>query len=337
MPNAVVFGCQGPELTAEERAFFRDSDPFGFIVFARNCVEPQQIKRLCADLRATVGRDNAPIMIDQEGGRVARLRPPQWPLRPPMRLFGDLYQRNQVRACDAAYLCARLIANDLFDLGITVDCAPVLDVPTEGAHDIIGDRAFARDPATVIALGRAVIDGLLDGGVLPVIKHMPGHGRAGADSHEALPRVDAKRETLSAADFVTFRSLNNAPCAMTAHVVYEAIDPQRPATTSGRVIQEIIRGEIGFDGLLFTDDLSMKALDGTLGNRAKLALLAGCDVAIHCNGNMDEMKDVAANVKPLAGQSLKRADAALARLQPPAKVEIAAAEMRLTEMMEQAA
>jgi beta-N-acetylhexosaminidase len=240
-------------------------------------------------------------------------------------------------ARDAAYLCARLIAHELHDLGINVDCAPVLDVPVEGAHDIIGDRAFSRDPATVIALGRAVMDGLLDGGVLPVVKHMPGHGRAGADSHEALPRVDAKRETLSATDFVTFRSLNNAPCAMSAHVVYEAIDPARPATTSGRVIQEIIRGEIGFDGLLFTDDLSMKALDGTLGVRAKSALLAGCDVAIHCNGSMDEMKDVAANVKPLAGQSLKRADAALSRLSEPVQVEVAAAEARLSEMVGRAA
>jgi beta-N-acetylhexosaminidase len=254
-----------------------------------------------------------------------------------MRLFGELYRKDQGRARDAAYLCARLIAAELNDLGITIDCAPVLDVPVEGAHDIIGDRAFARDPATIIALGRAVIDGLMEGGVLPVIKHMPGHGRAGADSHEALPRVDAKREALSASDFVTFRSLNNAPCAMTAHVVYEAIDPRRPATTSARVIKEVIRGEIGFEGLLFSDDLSMHALDGALGARAKAALAAGCDVAIHCNGKMDEMKDVAASVKPLAGPSLKRAEAAVARLADPTKVEIAAAEARLTAMLEQAA
>jgi beta-N-acetylhexosaminidase len=337
MPTAVVYGCEGPELTDDERAFYADADPFGFILFARNCVEPTQIRKLCMDLRETIGRAGAPIMIDQEGGRVTRLKPPHWRARPPARFFGELYRRDPERARDAAYLCARLIAHELDDLGINVDCAPVLDVPTDGAHDVIGDRAFARDPATIISLGRAVIDGLMEGGVLPVIKHMPGHGRAGADSHEALPRVTAKREELSASDFVTFRSLNNAPCAMTAHVVYEALDPKRPATTSARVIKEIIRGEIGFEGLLFSDDLSMKALDGTLGARAKAALAAGCDVVIHCNGKMDEMKSVAANVKPLAGPRMKRAEAALAHIARPADLEIAVAEARLTSMMEQAA
>jgi beta-N-acetylhexosaminidase len=337
MSNAVVFGCQGLELAAEERAFFKDAEPFGFILFAHNCAEPQQIRKLCAELRDTVGRANAPILIDQEGGRVARLRPPHWRTRPAAQFFGDLYHRDQTRGRDAAYLCARLIAHDLFELGINVDCAPVLDVPAPGAHGIIGDRAFAPDPGAIIALGRATIEGLLDGGVLPVVKHMPGHGRAGADSHEALPRVDASREALSGTDFVTFRSLNNAPAAMTAHVVYEAIDPRRPATTSARVIRDVIRGEIGFEGFLFSDDLSMKALDGTLGARAKAALLAGCDAVIHCNGKMDEMTDVAANVKPLAGISLKRAETALARLAPPVRMEIAAAESRLTAMMEQAA
>jgi beta-N-acetylhexosaminidase len=337
MSNAVVYGCAGPELSADERAFFRDADPFGFILFARNCIEPKQIRRLCADMRAIVGRDNAPILIDQEGGRVQRLRPPHWRTRPAARFFGDLYAHDPAGARDAAYLCARLMAHELSDLGITVDCAPVLDVPVEGAHDIIGDRAFARDPLTIIELGRAVIDGLLDGGVLPVIKHMPGHGRAAADSHFALPRVDASVEALSSTDFVTFRSLNGAPCAMTAHVVYEAIDPQRPATTSALVIRHVIRGEIGFDGLLFSDDLSMQALDGTLGSRAKAALFAGCDVVIHCNGKMDEMKDVAANVRPLAGVHQHRAEAALSHLAQPAKVDVAAAEARLTAMMEHAA
>jgi len=337
MSYAVVFGCQGPELTAGERAFFRDSDPFGFILFARNIDTPERTSRLGEELRSCVARAEAPVLIDQEGGRVARLRPPHWRARPSARFFGDLFQRDPVRARDAAYLSARLIANDLHDLGITVDCAPVLDVPTEGAHDIIGDRAYARDPTTIIALGRATIDGLLDGGVLPVVKHMPGHGRAGADSHENLPRVDVTAAALSGTDFVTFRSLNNAPTAMTAHVVYTAIDPQRPATTSPKVIRDVIRGEIGFDGLLFSDDLSMKALDGTLGARAKAALFAGCDVVIHCNGKMEEMTDVVANVKPLAGASLKRADAALAHLTQPARIEIAVAEARLTAMMEQAA
>jgi beta-N-acetylhexosaminidase len=337
MSNAVVYGCQGPELTDDERAFFADADPFGFILFQRNCVEPTQVRKLCAELRETVGRSSAPIMIDQEGGRVARLKPPHWRSRPPARFFGELFKRDPERARDAAYLCARLIAAELNDLGITVDCTPVLDVPVDGAHDIIGDRAFAREATTIISLGKAVIDGLMEGGVLPVIKHMPGHGRAGADSHEALPRVSATREEMSASDFVTFRSLNNAPCAMTAHVIYEAIDPKRPATTSVRVIKEIIRGEIGFEGLLFSDDLSMKALDGTLGARAKAALAAGCDVVIHCNGKMDEMKSVAGNVKQLIGPRKKRADAALAHLDRPAGIEIAAAEARLTAMMEQAA
>ena len=337
MPNAVVYGCLGTELTADERAFFRDADPFGFIVFARNIVDPAQVRKLCAEMRDCVGRADAPVLIDQEGGRVARLKPPHWKNRPPMRTLGEQYARNPQAARDTAYLCARMIASELFDLGITVDCAPVLDVPVDGAHDVIGDRAFAKDPTIVIELGRAVIDGLLDGGVLPVIKHMPGHGRAMADSHHNLPRVTETKEELSAHDFVTFRSLNNAPCGMTAHVVYEAIDPARAGTLSGRVISGVIRKEIGFDGLLFTDDLSMKALEGTLGSRAKAALLAGCDVITHCNGDMDEMKDVAANVKPLTGQSERRANAALARLAEPAKMDIAAAESRLDAMMGEAA
>ena len=336
MPAAVAYGLLGPELSAGERGFFRAADPWGFILFARNVKDPAQVRALTNELRATVGRANAPILIDQEGGRVARLRPPHWRSRPPARAFGELYTRDPQVARDAAYLDARLIANELRDLGITVDCAPVLDVPIEGAHDVIGDRAFSRDPAVVIALGRAAMDGFLDGGVLPVIKHMPGHGRAFCDTHKELPCVSASREELSTTDFVPFRSLNNAPCAMSAHVVYEAIDPNRPATTSPRVIQQVIRGEIGFDGLLFTDDLSMQALDGTLGDRAKAALFAGCDVVLHCNGDMDEMKDVQANVKPLTGQSEKRAHAALARLKEPVKIDIAAAESRLAALMETA-
>ena len=215
------------------------------------------------------------------------------------------------------YLNARLIANDLAGLGINVDCLPVLDVPVAGAHDIIGDRAFASDPATIIALGRAQIEGLMEGGVLPVMKHIPGHGRAGADSHLALPRVSADVEELSASDFVTFRSLDQCPMAMTAHVVYDSIDPQRPATTSPKVIRDVIRGEIGFDGLLMSDDLSMKALEGPLGSRAKAALFAGCDVVLHCNGDMDEMKDVAKEAKTLDGVSQRRADQALSHLSAP--------------------
>ncbi|HEX2760050.1 MAG TPA: glycoside hydrolase family 3 N-terminal domain-containing protein, partial [Rhizomicrobium sp.] len=264
---------------------------------------------------------------------VARLKPPHWHARPPAARFGDLAVDNPEAAREACYLNARLIAHDLFSLGINVDCLPVLDVPVPGSHDIIGDRAFATDPATIIALGRAQIEGLMDGGVLPVMKHIPGHGRAGADSHLALPRVSASVEELSASDFVTFRSLDQCPIAMTAHVVYESIDPQRPATTSPKVIRDVIRGEIGFEGLLMSDDLSMKALDGPLSVRAKAALFAGCDLALHCNGDMDEMRDVASEVKNLEGAALKRSAQALSHLSAPSPFDPAAAEARLALLL----
>jgi beta-N-acetylhexosaminidase len=331
--SAAVYGCRGPELAPEEGQFFGDVRPFGFILFARNCIGPAQIRALCRSLRETSDNPDAPIFIDQEGGRVARLGPPQWRLRPPARRLGEMFEHNADKGRDATYLCARLIAHDLRSIGVTVNCAPVLDVPVLGAHDIIGDRAFSSEPATVIELGRAAIEGYLDGGVLPVIKHIPGHGRAMADSHLELPRVAARIEDLSVHDFVTFRGLNSAPIAMTGHVVYEAIDPKRPATTSPRVINRIIRGEIGFEGLLLSDDLSMAALEGTLGGRAKAALLAGCDIVLHCNGKLEEMLEVAAHTKPLTGEAAGRAEAALAHLHPPAPLDIAAAEARLGEMM----
>ena len=314
MRSRAIYGCAGPVLSAAERDFFRDVRPWGFILFGRNIENADQIRALVAALRETVEDGAAPILIDQEGGRVARLKPPLWAERPAASLFGALYAQNQERAREATYLNARLIAHDLSSLGINVDCLPVLDVPVLGAHDIIGDRAFAADPATIIDLGRAQIQGLMEGGVLPVMKHIPGHGRAGADSHLALPRVSATVEELSASDFVTFRSLDSCPIAMTAHVVYDSIDPQRPATTSPKVIRDVIRGEIGFGGLLMSDDLSMKALDGPLALRAKAALFAGCDLALHCNGDMDEMKDVASEVKELDGLALKRSEQALAHL-----------------------
>jgi beta-N-acetylhexosaminidase len=292
-----------------------------------------QVKALIAQLRETVGDANAPVLIDQEGGRVARLRPPHWKARSPAARFGALHAANPEAAREATYLNARLIAHDLSELGINVDCLPVLDVPISGAHDIIGDRAFAADPATIIALGRAQIEGLMDGGVLPVMKHIPGHGRAGADSHLALPRLSASAEELSASDFVTFRSLDQCPIAMTAHVVYESIDPQRPATTSPKVIRDVIRGEIGFEGLLMSDDLSMKALDGPLSVRAKAALFAGCDLALHCNGDMDEMRDVASEVKNLEGAALKRSAQALSHLSAPSPFDPAAAEARLALLL----
>jgi len=333
MRSRAIYGCAGTSLSAEERDFFRGTQPWGFILFARNISDSAQVKALIAQLRETVGDANAPVLIDQEGGRVARLKPPQWKARPPAARFGVLHAANPEAAREATYLNARLIAHDLSELGINVDCLPVLDVPVSGAHDIIGDRAFAADPATIIALGRAQIEGLMDGGVLPVMKHIPGHGRAGADSHLALPRVSASAEELSASDFVTFRSLDQCPIAMTAHVVYESIDPQRPATTSPKVIRDVIRGEIGFEGLLMSDDLSMKALDGPLSVRAKAALFAGCDLALHCNGDMGEMRDVASEVKNLEGAALKRSAQALSHLSAPSPFDPAAAEARLALLL----
>ena len=331
MRSRAIYGCSGAALSADERAFFRETQPWGFILFGRNIETPDQVRTLVRALRETVG--GAPVLIDQEGGRVSRLKPPHWHERLAAARFGALHDANPEAAREATYLNARLIAHDLANLEINVDCLPVLDVPVAGAHDVIGDRAFARDPGTVIDLGRAQIEGLMEGGVLPVMKHIPGHGRAGADSHLALPRVDADVEELSASDFVTFRSLDLCPMAMTAHVVYDSIDPQRPATTSPKVIRDVIRGEIGFDGLLMSDDLSMRALDGPLEVRARAALFAGCDVVLHCNGDMEEMKLVASEAKVLDGIALKRAEAALAHLVTPDPFDPAAAEARLAQLL----
>jgi beta-N-acetylhexosaminidase len=307
MTRACVFGCAGPVLGPEEAAFFRDARPWGFILFGRNIVQPDQIRALVASLRETVGRPTAPVLIDQEGGRVQRLGPPHWPRRPPGRAYADA-------GPEIARLGGRLIAHDLAALGINVDCAPVLDVPAPGAHDIIGDRAFGTEPAAVAALGRALAEGLMAGGVVPIVKHIPGHGRAGVDSHLGLPVVDAPLSELDAHDFAPFRALADMPIAMTAHVVYAAIDPDAPATTSRRVIDTAIRGMIGFDGLLISDDLSMKALRGDYADRARAALDAGCDVVLHCNGALDEMRAVHAGARPLAGEAQRRAEAAMARL-----------------------
>lgn len=320
-------------MSSDEFAFFRDVRPWGFIVFARNIETPDQVRKLTETLRLTVEDENAPILVDQEGGRVARLKPPYWRERPAAARFGEVFQTRSEDAREAVYLNARLIANDLAGVGLNVDCLPVLDVPVDGADNVIGDRAFARDPAAIITLGRAAMDGLLEGGVLPVMKHVPGHGRAMLDSHQSLPRVATDVETLSAADFVTFRSLNQCPLAMTAHVVYEAIDPHRPATTSPKVVRDVIRGEIGFDGVLMSDDLSMGALEGPLKARTKAALFAGCDVALHCNGAMDEMKDVASELKPVEGLVERRIQHAMSILTPPAPFDPAMAESRLTELL----
>ena len=311
-PAAVIFGCTGTTLTDSEKRFFADIDPMGFILFGRNIETPDQVRHLVGALRQTVGRA-APVLIDQEGGRVQRLKPPFWPARPAMARFGAMAASDLPLARRAARLNARLIAAALADLGIDVDCAPVLDLPVAGADGIIGDRALGTEPILAADLGRAVIDGLLDGGVLPVVKHIPGHGRATLDSHLALPRVDADRATLEGSDFVAFRCLRDAGWAMTAHVVYSAYDACRPATLSPVVISEVIRGFIGCDSVLLTDDLSMRALAGGFDERAALSLSAGCDLVLHCNGAMAEMQAVAAGVRPLDDKSCERLAAAEAR------------------------
>jgi beta-N-acetylhexosaminidase len=305
-PTALIVGCEGPRLSAEERAFFRDADPLGFILFLRNCEAPDQIHGLVADFCDVVGRADAPVLIDQEGGRVQRLKPPHWRDAPPAKVFADLHAGDPEAAREAAFLNALLIGRDLAALGINVDCAPVLDVPQADAHDIIGDRAHGDTPETVAFLGRAVCEGLLAASVSPVIKHLPGHGRARADSHEELPVVDAPMEDLRAVDFRPFTALSDQPWAMTAHVVYTALDADAPATLSPAVIADVIRGELGFDGVLVSDDLGMKALDGDFATRARRALAAGCDVALHCSGNMDEMIAAANGAGPLTAAAQTR-------------------------------
>lgn len=312
MTSAAIYGCSGHRLTAEERTFFADVRPWGFILFRRNIDSPDQVRALTDELRDSIGDADAPVLIDQEGGRVQRMGPPHWPKYPPSEAYlkatGDpLAARELVR------LGARLMAHDLKAVGINVDCLPVLDVPVPGAHDIIGDRAYTQDPATVAQLGRAAAEGLLAGGVLPVIKHMPGHGRAFADSHHALPVVHADLATLDGWDFAPFKALSDMPLAMTAHVVFDAIDPKRPATTSKKAVR-LMREHLGFGGLIMTDDLSMKALSGTLCDRAEASLKAGCDVVLHCNGDLAEMREVAEGVGKLKGKAGKRAAAALARI-----------------------
>ena len=332
--QAVIYGCEGPTLTEWERGFFADADPLGFILFARNCVDQEQLRALVTALRATVERDDVPVLIDQEGGRVTRLKPPAWRAAPAAGVFDELARRDLASGCEAAEVNARLLAIELRALGIDVDCLPLLDLRLPEGHGIIGDRSLGSDPEQVIALGRAVMKGLATAGVIPVIKHMPGHGRARVDTHEELPRVDAPLEVLRDSDFRPFQALAEAPWGMTAHIVFTAIDPAGPATTSPKVISEIIRGEIGFDGLLLTDDLSMKALSGGLGERAGAALAAGCDVALHCNGERAEMEAVAAAVSPLtpaAEARLARSRAGLGSAPPVA--EFAALSQRLEGLL----
>ena len=332
-PAAVVFGCKGLALSDAERRFFRETDPLGLILFLRNCDNPGQVRALVDDFRDVVGRADAPVLIDQEGGRVARLRPPHWRAAPAAGVFSALAKDDPERAVAAARLNARLIAAELFDLGITVDCTPVLDIPVGEADPIIGDRAAGDTPERAALLGRAVCEGLLDGGVLPVIKHVPGHGRARVDSHKALPVVEASREALEAVDFPPFAALADMPWAMTAHIVYSTIDAERPATTSAKVISEIIRGRIGFDGVLVSDDLTMEALSGDLRERAESVLAAGCDLVLHCDGDLGAMRRVAAGCRPLTENSVARVVRAETRRGMPAPLDKAAARDQLTRWL----
>ncbi|ABI66204.1 MULTISPECIES: beta-N-acetylhexosaminidase [Maricaulis] len=306
---SVIYGLAGTKLSPDEKAFFRDIDPWGFILFARNIEGINQVSRLTLELRDCVGRD-APILIDQEGGRVARLRPPTWRAAPAAQRFADLWQVDEELAIEATRINHRLLAHELRTIGVDVDCAPVADLRIEGADDIIGDRAFGTTPEPVIHLGRAAMDGLMAGGVAPIIKHIPGHGRARADSHLELPVVPEEHGLLSETDFAPFKGLNDAPMAMTAHIVYSDIDRDLPATQSADMVDKVVRGEIGFDGLLMTDDLSMKALTGTFRERGELSLKAGCDMLLHCNGQMSEMIGVAEGTTALTGRALERAEAA---------------------------
>jgi beta-N-acetylhexosaminidase len=335
--RAAIFGCAGPDLTPDERAFFRDADPLGFILFARNVDTSERTRRLVEDLRSAVARADAPVLIDQEGGRVARLRPPHWRKAPPARLLGALYARDPERGLEATRLNSRLLAADVASVGCDVDCLPVLDIAFPETHAVVGDRAYADRPEPVAALGRAAAEGLLAEGVMPVIKHIPGHGRATVDSHHALPTVSAPRDLLERTDFLPFKLLSDLPWAMTGHLLFEAIDPAACITVSARGVREVIRGHIGFDGLLLSDDLSMQALGGSLGERARRALAAGCDVALHCNGQMNEMAEIAAQTGTMteaAGRRFDNGRGFLARHRDPAgKAGLADAGRRLASLL----
>ncbi len=307
--KAMILGCSGLTLTQEEIALYKAEQPWGFILFGRNIGDAQQITDLVASMREAVGRPDAPVLIDQEGGRVQRIRPPILQSYPNAQTLGEIYLRDREQGLRAAWLMSRLHAFDLMRFGINVDCLPVLDVPVEGASNVIGNRAYGFDPKMVSEMGQAAADGLKAGGMLPVMKHIPGHGRGMVDSHHELPVVDVPLDDLDEHDFVPFRALNKELMGMSAHLVFNAIDPERPATTSRKVIEEIIRGRIGFDGLLMSDDSSMNALKGTLGERAANIVAGGCDIVLHCNGVMSEMLQVVKEVPPLTGRSLERAKA----------------------------
>lgn len=329
--RAFITGLSGLAITPDEAAFLRDAEPWGLIVFRRNVESPAQLRALTDGFRTLVGRD-APVLVDQEGGRVQRLGPPHWPLYPPGARYGHIYADDRKAGLRAAWLGGRLIAADLHAVGIDVDCLPLADMPVDGADPVIGDRAYGRDPAQVAALAGAIAQGLLAGGVLPVLKHLPGHGRATADSHLMLPVVETDRATLERTDFAPFRALAGLPLGMTAHVVFSALDPVAPATTSAIMVGEVIRRFIGFSGLLMGDDVSMGALSGALAERARASLEAGCDMVLHCNGNLPEMREVAGAVPVLEGRALERAQAALARRHRPEPMDLSAMRSEFAEL-----
>jgi beta-N-acetylhexosaminidase len=330
--RAFITGFAGTELSDAERAFLREAQPWGFILFKRNIAAPPAVRALVDEVRSILGR-SAPVLIDQEGGRVQRLGPPDWPLYPPGAAYGTLYDRDRQKGLAAAQLGARLIAADLATLHIDVDCLPIADVPVAGADPVVGDRAYGTEPAKVAAIARAVADGLAEGGVLSVLKHIPGHGRANADSHARLPVVNTQRAVLETTDFAAFRPLAGLPMGMTAHVVFTALDPVEPATVSATIVRDVIRDSIGFKGLLMSDDISMGALSGSLAERTRAAIGAGCDIVLHCNGQMPEMQAVAGAAPALAGQALARADAALASKKPPAPIDADAGREALLKLL----
>jgi beta-N-acetylhexosaminidase len=323
-------------LSAAEREFIRTEQPWGFIVFKRNIETSAQVALLVRELRAVANDAEAPVLIDQEGGRVQRLGPPNWPVYPAGAVFGALYDVDPTLGLTAARLSARLIADDLTGLGVTVDCLPLADVPVEGADAVIGNRAYGTAATKVAAIARAVTEGLEQGGVLPVLKHIPGHGRATADTHFALPEVDAPREELERTDFAAFRSLADLPMAMTAHVVFSALDPAHPATTSATIVEQVIRSGIGFQGLLMSDDVSMNALAGSIAERTRAIISAGCDMVLHCNGNLDEMREVARETPELSAKALERANRALASRKAPLPFDRKAARARLDALIDRA-
>ena len=331
--RAFITGTSGTSLTADERAFIAAERPWGFILFRRNIDNPAQVKALIGEMRDAAGAADAPVLVDQEGGQVQRFRPPHWPNYPAGAAFGDLYDIDAQLGLRAARLSARLIADDLLPMGVTVDCLPLADVPVPGADAVIGDRAYGDRPDKVAAIARAVTEGLEQGGILPVLKHIPGHGRATADSHLALPTVDTPLDALEKTDFAAFRPLNDLPMAMTAHVVFSVIDPAQPATTSATMIERVIRGLIGFQGLLMSDDVGMNALAGSIGERSRAGIAAGCDVILHCSGKLDEMREVAREVPELSGKALVRARQALAARKPPRPFDRTAAKAELDALI----